>query len=86
MPITENIFKEELEKRKQQKIEELVLDFLQKRRKGNGAGYTVEEISKEMGLNAHLVGILLKTSLLYKKWVEWVEHKGVDYFRATSAS
>jgi hypothetical protein len=86
MPINEDTFKKELEKRKQQKIEELVLDFLRKRRKADGAGYTVEDVSKETGLNVHSVDFVLKTSLLYKKWVEWVEYKSVDYFRATSTS
>lgn len=67
-------------------MEGLVLAFLRKRRRADGAGYTVEDVSKETGLNVQPVDFVLKTSLLYKKWVEWVEYKNVDYFRATSTS
>jgi hypothetical protein len=67
-------------------MEELVLAFLRKRRRADGAGYTVEDVSKETGLNVHPADFVLTTSLLYKKWVEWVEYKNVDYFRATSTS
>lgn len=81
--LDEDVFIKELEKRKQMKIEELVLDFLRKRRKVNGVGYTVERVAEGTDLNVSMVSFVLKTSLLYKKWVEWVEYKGVDYFRAT---
>lgn len=84
--LDEDIFIKELDKKKQAKIEEAVLEFLRKRRSVDGNGYTIEKVAKETGLNVHSVGFVLKTGLLYKKWVEWVEHKGVDYFRATSKS
>jgi len=84
MSLSEDIFKSELDKRKQSKMEELVINFLRERRKVDGAGYTVERIAKSTGLSISSVSFVVKTSLLYKKWVEWVEHKGVDYFRAVS--
>lgn len=82
--LAEDIFSEELDKRKQAKIEELVIIFLRKQRRITGSGYSVKKISDSTGLDAAAVSIVLKSSLLYKKWVEWVEHKGNDYFRATS--
>ena len=85
MSLSEDIFKSELDKRKQSKIEEMVLSFLREKRKADGAGYTVEKIAKSTGQSASSVDLVLKTTLLFKKWVEWVEHKGVDYFRATSS-
>ena len=84
MSLSEDIFKSELDKRKQSKMEELVINFLRERRKVDGAGYTVEKIAKSTGFSISSVDFDVKTSLLYKKWVEWVEHKGVDYFRAVS--
>jgi hypothetical protein len=86
MTLDENIFEKELDRRKQTKIEELVLNFLREKRKTNGKGYTIEKVAKGTGLDTTSVNFVLKTSLLYKKWVEWVEHKDVDYFRATSTS
>ena len=86
MSIKEDIFKSELDKRKQSKIEEIVLNFLREKRNTDGAGYTVEKIAKSTGLSASSVDLVLKTGLLCKKWVEWVEHKGIDYFRATASS
>jgi hypothetical protein len=83
MSLSEDIFRSELDKRKQSKIEEMVLNFLREKRNSDGSGYTVEKIAKSTGLSISSVDLVLKTSLLYKKWVEWVEHKGVDYFRAT---
>jgi DNA-binding IclR family transcriptional regulator len=80
MSLSEDIFRSELDKRKQSKIEEMVLNFLREKRNADGSGYTVEKIAKSTGLSTSSVGLVLKTSLLYKKWVE---HKGVDYFRAT---
>jgi len=84
--LSEDIFIKELDKRKQAKIQESVLAFLRKRRSVDGNGYTTEKIAKETGLRVHSVGFVLKTGLFYKKWDEWVEHKGFDYFRATSSS
>jgi hypothetical protein len=84
--IKEDIFKSELGKRKQSKIEETVLNFLREKRNTDGAGYTVEKIAKSTGFSASSVDLVLKTGLLYKKWVEWVEHKGIDYFRAAASS
>jgi hypothetical protein len=82
--LDEDIFVKELDKRRQAKIEETVLNFLRKRRSVDGNGYKIGKISKETGLSVHSVSLVLKMSLLYKKWVEWVEYDGVDYFRATS--
>jgi len=82
--LNEGVFNKELDKRKQAKIEELVLDFLRKRRSIDGKGYAIRKISGETGLGLHPVSLVLKTSLPYKKWVEWVEHNGVDYLAATS--
>jgi hypothetical protein len=84
--LAEDIFAEKLDRRKQAKIEELIIDFLRKRRKIDGSGYSVEKISDSTGLDVSLVDFVLKSSLLYKKWVEWVEHKGIDYFRASSSA
>jgi hypothetical protein len=84
--LAEDIFSEKLDKRKQAKIEEMVIAFLRKQRKLNGSGYSVKRISEATGLDVAAVGFVLKSSLLYKKYVEWVEHKGIDYFRATSSA
>ena len=84
--LAEDVFSEKLDKRKQAKIEELVIGFLRKRRKIDGSGYSVTKISEATDLDVGAVGFVLKSSLLYKKWVEWVEHKGIDYFRATSSA
>jgi len=84
--LAEDVFSERLDKRKQAKIEELVVGFLRKRKKVDGSGYSVEKIAEATGLDAGAVGFVLKSSLLYKKWVEWVEYKGIDYFRATSSA
>jgi hypothetical protein len=63
----EDIFVKELDKRRQAKIEETILNFLRKRRRVDGNGYTIGKISKETGLSVHSVSLLLKTILLYKK-------------------
>jgi len=84
--ITENVFESILAKRKQAKIEEMVMEFLKKQRKIDGSGYSAEKIAEATGLDVSLVSFALKSSLLYKKWVDWVEHEGVDFFRATSAT
>jgi len=84
--LAEDVFVEQLNRRKQAKIEELVIGFLRKRRKVDGSGYSVEKISDGTGLDVSLVSFVLKSSLLYKKWVEWVEYKGVDYFRAVPSA
>lgn len=86
MSIKEDIFKSELDKRKQSKIEEIVLNFLREKLKKGEAGYTVEKIAKSTGSSVSSVDLVLKTGLLCKKWVEWVEHKGIDYFRAAASS
>jgi hypothetical protein len=84
--LAEDVFVEQLNRRKQAKIEELVVGFLRKRRKIDGSGYSVEKISDGTGLDVSLVSFVLKSSLMYKKWVEWVEYEGVDYFRAVSSA
>ena len=84
MSIKEDIFKSELDKRKQSKVEETVLNFLREKRNTDGAGYTGEKIAKSTGLSVSSVDLVLKTGLLYKKCVEWVEHKGNRLFSCCS--
>jgi hypothetical protein len=64
--LDEDIFVKELDKRRQAKIEETVLNFLRKRRSVDGNGYKIGKISKETGLSVHSVSLVLKMSLLYK--------------------
>ena len=45
MSLGEDIFKKEIEKRKQIKIEEMVLNFLREKRKTDGTVYTVARIA-----------------------------------------
>jgi len=49
MSLSEDIFKSELEERKQSKIEDMALSFLREKQKADGAGYTVEKIAKSTG-------------------------------------
>ena len=65
MSLGEDIFKKEIEKRKQIKIEEMVLNFLREKRKTDGTGYTVARIAKGTGLSNSSVDLVLKTGLLH---------------------